>query len=200
MSNIRHPILTDTSALVALGMSDYWETAKTALKLTTTNICQTELKHHVRNNHEYAPNGSREHRLHHGSKRVLEAFDDGEYNFSVMTVVPAPSGADAGDESLLSEISQHPNTYRYVVLNDATCRDILRTTRDRERLSYRIVSPTYLLYVLFDNGELTKAEFCKGCGDMMKGEGWTNTGAIHEMWRSIPIDCSEYVEDRLLPE
>lgn len=200
MSNIRHPILTDTSALVALGMSDYWETAKTALKLTTTNICQTELKRHVRTNHEYAPNGSREHRLHHGSKRALEAFDDDECTFSAMTVVPAPSGADAGDESLVSEVSQHSDAYRYVVLNDATYRDILRTTRDQEGLSYRIVPPTYLLYVLFDNGKLTKAELCKECGDMMKGEGWTNAGAIHEMWRSIPVNCSGYVEDRLLPE
>ena len=200
MSNTRHPILTDTSALVALGMNDYWETAKATLMVTTTNICRTELKRHVRNNPEYAPNGSREYRLHHGSKRVLEAFDDDKYAFSSITVVPAPNGPDAGDKSLVSEVSQHPDAYPYVVLNDATCRDILRKTRDREGLSYRVVPPTYLLYVLYENGELTKAEFCQSCAGMMTGEGWTNTGAIHEMWRSIPVDCSEYVEDRLLPE
>lgn len=198
MTNTRHPVLVDTSALVALGMSDYWETAKATLRVTTTNICRTELKRHVRTNHEYAPDGSREHRLHHGSKRVLEAFDDGA--FSTVTVVPAPSGADAGDESLVSELSQHSSAYRYVALNDATYRDILRKTCDRNGLSTRVVPPTYLLYVLYDNGELSKAEFCLGCSGMMKGEGWTNVGAVHEMWRLIPVDCSEHVADRLLPE
>lgn len=200
MSSTRHPILADTSALVALGMSEFWETSKTSLKVTTTNICKTELKRHVRENHKYAPEGSRTYRLHHGSKRALEAFDDDECAFSVVTVVPAPTGADAGDESLVKEVSEHSEAYRYVVLNDATYRDILRKTRDREGLSFRVVPPTYLLYVLYDNDELTKAEFCRSCGEMMKGEGWTNTGAVHEMWRAIPVDCSEFVENRLLPE
>jgi hypothetical protein len=74
----------------------------------------------------------------------------------------------------------------------------VNTTASRQH--YRVVPPTYLLYVLYDNSELTKAEFCQGCSDMMKGEGWTNAGAVYEMWRSIPLDCSEYVDDRLLPE
>lgn len=72
--------------------------------------------------------------------------------------------------------------------------------RERENYSYRVVPPTYLLYVLYDTGKLTKDEFCHGCADMMMDEGWTNTGAVHEMWRSIPVDCSGYVDDRLLPE
>lgn len=46
---------------------------------------------------------------------------------------------------------------------------------------------------------LAKPSFV-GCSGMMKGEGWTNVGAVHEMWRSIPVDCSEHVVDRLLPE
>ena len=200
MSSTRHPILADTSALVALGMSEFWETSKNSIKVTTTNICTTELKRHVRENHKYAPEGTRTYRLHHGSKRALEAFDDAECTFSVVTVVPAPTGKNAGDESLVKEILDHSEAYRYVVLNDATYRDTLRKTRDREGLSFRVVPPTYLLYVLFDNDELTKAEFCRSCGEMMRGEGWTKSGAVHEMWRAIPVDCSEFVDDRLLPE
>jgi hypothetical protein len=130
----------------------------------------------------------------------LEAFEDGSCAFSVVTVVPAPTGADAGDESLVKEVATHADSYRYVVLNDSTYRDTLRATRDRDGLSFRVVPPTYLLYVLYDNDELTKAEFCRGCGEMMTGEGWTNAGAVHEMWRAIPVDCSGFVEDRLLPE
>lgn len=199
MSSTRHPILADTSALVALGMSDHWSTAKSQLRVTTTNICINELRRHVRESHEYAPEGSREHRLHHGSKRTLDAFDDDQPAFSVVTVVPAPSGEDAGDESLVEELSQNPSAYRYVVLNDVTYRDRLRDHRERNDLSYRVLPPTYLLYVLYDTDHLSQAEFCRGCADMMASEGWTNVGAVHEMWREIPVDCSSYVDDRFLP-
>lgn len=200
MSSTRHPILADTSALVALGISSHWETARSTLKLTTTNVCYKELQHHVRNASEYAPDGSREHRLHHGSKRALAGFDADQTAFTVVTVVPTPTGEDAGDESLVEELSQNPEAYRYVVLNDATYRDRLRSYRDRNDLEYTVVPPTFLLYVLFDAEELSKAAFCRGCAEMMRGEGWTNAGAVHEMWREIPVDCSPYVDASLLPE
>lgn len=200
MSSPRHPILADTSALIALGMSSYWETAKSTLKLTTTNVCKMGLKRHVRENHAYAPEGSRDYRLHHGSDRSLDAFDDSECSFSVVTVVPAPSGEDAGEESLYRELQQHHGSYSYVVLNDVKYRDRLRDMRDREGYGLRVVPPTFLLYVLYDNEQISKADFCRACEEMMRGEGWTNTGAVHEMWRSIPVDCRQYVDDSLLPD
>jgi hypothetical protein len=196
----RNPILADTSALIAIGMSSTWETAKEALKLTTTNICQKELKRHARTNHAYAPEDSREYRLHHGSTNVLDALASRDCSFSTVTVVPAPHGEDAGEESLLRELQQHPSPYRYVVLNDATYRDRLREYRKEHTLSYRVVPPTYLLYVLYDNDYLTKAEFCESCAEMMRGEGWTNVGAVHEMWRTIPVDCSPFLDADLLPD
>lgn len=200
MSSPRHPILADTSALIALGMSSCWETAKRTLKLTTTNVCQTELKRHARENHAYAPEDSRDYRLHHGSTRSLAAFDDSECSFSVVTVVPAPSGEDAGEESLSQELQQYPDSYSHVVLNDVTYRDRLRTMRDREEYEFRVVPPTFLLYILYDNDRISKPEFCRACEEMMRGEGWTNAGAVHEMWRSIPVDCRQYVDASLLPE
>lgn len=199
MTQIRHPILADTSALIALGMSEHWETARRSLTVTTTNVCRKELERHRRSTHEYAPEGSREYRLHHGSVRVLEACDDAESAFTVTTVVPTPSGEDAGEESLRRELERHPDPYQYVILNDATYRDRLRSSRDSSDFDYRVLPPTYLLYVLYDVGELTTAEFCRGCAAMMTGEGWTNAGAVHEMWRAIPVDCSPYVDESLLP-
>mgnify|MGYP000102449627 CR=1 FL=1 len=199
MSETRHPILADTSALIAVAMSDYWTTAEATLKLTTTNICRTELQRHVRENHEYAQAGTREHRLHHGSKRVLEAFDGNEAAFSTATVVPAPSGEDAGERSIETEIEQHGSAYQIVCINDAAARNRLQERQQQTGVSYRVVPPTYLLYVLLDTGELTKGEFCRGCAAMMRGENWTTKGAVHEMWRAIPVDCSEYVDDDLLP-
>ena len=200
MNSARHPILVDTSGLIAVGMSSQWETAKASLKLTTTNVCLKELQRHIRETPDYAPKGSRDHRLHEGSKQAVAAFDDDESEFTVVTVVPTPTGEDAGDESLVEELSQNPAAYRYVVLNDATYRDRLRAYRDRNELSYTVVPPTFLLYVLYDTGKVTKAEFCRACAEIMRGEGWTNAGAVHEMWREIPVDCSPYVDESLLPE
>jgi len=198
MSETRYPILADTSALVALAMSEYWTTAKNKLQLTTTNVCRKELKRHVRNNHEYAREGTREHRLHHGSKRALAAFDEESTAFTTVTVVPAPNGEDAGERAIEAEVEQHATAYQVVCLNDATARNRLQKRCQQTGGDYRVVPPTYLLYVLFDTGELTKGELCRGCGAMMSGENWTTKAAVHEMWRAIPVDCTGYVDDDLL--
>lgn len=200
MSQGRHPILADSSALIAIGTSDLWKLARDSLAVTSTNVCLTELRRHERESHEYAPDGSREHRLHHGSKRAVDAFDSDDAAFSAVTVVGVPSGTDAGERSIEKELSVNPAAYRYVVLNDAGARDRLRRKKERDDLSYSVVPPTFLLYVLFDNDVVTRAQFCSGCAELMKAEGWTNAGAVHAMWEGIPVDCSGYVEDRLLPD
>jgi len=68
-----------------------------------------------------------------------------------VTVIPTPIGEDAGDASLVGELSQNPEAYRYVVLNDATYRDRLSRYRERNDLMYSVVPTTFLLYVLYDN-------------------------------------------------
>lgn len=196
----RHPILADSSALVALATNEHWETARSSLRVTTTNVCHNELRRHERERREYAPEGSREHRLHHGSERALQAFEDEEAAFSVVTVVGTTSGEDAGERSIEAEVSRNPDPYRYVAIHDTDGRDRLRRQKERRELSYSVVPPTFLLYVLFDTDRLTRAEFCEGCAEMMTGEGWTNAASVYAMWESIPVDCSEYVEDRLLPD
>lgn len=200
MATERHPVLADTSALVALAMSTHWDTARTSLKVSTTNVCHDELKRHERERREYAPEGSREHRLHHGSRRALEAFEEDDCAFSVVTVVGTRSGEDAGERSIEKELSTNPDAYSYVVLHDTGGRDRLRRLKERQNLLFRVVPPTYLLFVCFDNDLLTRAEFCEGCADMMRGEGWTNAASVYAMWESIPVDCSDHVEDRLLPD
>lgn len=61
----------------------------------------------------------------------------------------------------------------------------------------QVVPPTSLLFVLYDQQKLSKQAFCEGCEDMMKG--WTNAGAIYEMWDQIPVDCTGHVDPDLLP-
>lgn len=200
MAGSRHPILADTSALIALAAADQWSAARGALRVTTTNVCRNELRRHVRDGREYAPEGSREHRLYHGSERALAAFEDDDAAFSVVTVVGVDGGEDAGERSLETELRTNGDAYRYVAIHDAGGRDRLRRLREREDCNFRVVPPTFLLYVCFDNDVLGKPEFCRACAAMIEGEGWTTASSVYAMWDAIPVDCSAYVDDRLLPD
>lgn len=195
----RHPILADTSGLIAIAMSECWDDARETLRVSTTNICEKELRRHTREQQEHAPEGSRAHRLYHGSERALDALEDSTTEFASVTVVPAPSGADAGEKSLKQELSTNPDPYGYVVLNDGTGRDMLRRLRDRTDEQYKVLPPTFLLYVLYDTDAIDKQQFCEACESMMQAEGWTNISAVHAMWEGIPVDCSGYIDERYLP-
>ena len=70
-SDTRHPLLADTSSLIAVANTDQWDVLAESLALTTTNVCKHGLQNHV-NSNTYAPGGSREQYLKRGSQRVLE--------------------------------------------------------------------------------------------------------------------------------
>ncbi|MFQ3294225.1 MAG: hypothetical protein ACI8VE_001294 [Natrialbaceae archaeon] len=56
-----------------------------------------------------------------------------------------------------------------------------------------------MLYVLFDNGLISKAEFCGATGQMIRTEGWTGYEVVKNAWASIPVDCSEFLDEDVLP-
>jgi len=61
-SEPRHPLLVDTSSLIAVANTDQWDMLKDAIRLTTTNVCKHELRNHADSN-QYPPEGSREQSL-----------------------------------------------------------------------------------------------------------------------------------------
>jgi len=103
----QYPILVDTDALIAVGNSSLWDCITENIGLTTTNVCQQELKRHYEQNRSHAPEGSRSYRLHHGSTRVLDALEDTETPLTRVVSVPRPHGADAGEQSLEQHLVQH---------------------------------------------------------------------------------------------
>jgi hypothetical protein len=168
------------------------------IQLTTTNVCYHELKRHVREMSEYAPEGTRERWVHDGSKRALEPFDDEETSFTTVPCVPRPHGEDAGEKSVKMEIEQNTELYRFAILMDAHGRRAInRVFGDAEETTGKAVAPTFLLYLLLDDGGCTVAEFCQACGEMLRGEGWTGYQAIQAAWEAIPVDCSQYLPDNL---
>ncbi len=197
----RHPVIVDTDALIAVANTSLWPRLRKTLNLTTTNVCYHELERHVRERSEYAPDGTRERWIHEGSKNALEPFDDDlNDSFTVVTCVPRPHGEDAGEKSIQTEIEQHIDGYRFAILMDKHGRrSINRAFEDGEETTGKAVAPTFLLYLLLDAGECTVGEFCQACGEMLRGEGWTGYQAIRAAWDAIPVDCSQYLSDELIP-
>lgn len=193
----QYPLLVDTDALIAVANSPLWELITEHIGLTTTNVCQQELKRHREQNHATAPEGSRSHRLHHGSTRALDALEDDETPLTRVVSVPRPHGADAGEQSLKQLLGQYPNAVDYVILMDAYGRrSIRREIRNRE-LAARVVPPTFLFYILYDNDLISRTEFCEACAELLKREGWTGYNAVKAAWEAIPVDCSDIIDPGL---
>ena len=53
----RYPLLVDTDALIAVANSPLWDLISEHIGLTTTNVCQQELKRHREQTTEHAPEG-----------------------------------------------------------------------------------------------------------------------------------------------
>lgn len=198
-SAVRHPILVDTSALIAVANTNLWTDICNQLKLTTTNVCERELNRHVEENNEYAQEGSREYQLRYGSQNALDALADDDVPFTSVPCVPRPHGADAGEESIRREVVQNTDEYRVVVVMDHEGRRAIRRTLEREGVSKPVVAPTYLLYLLYETGTITRKAFCEACGEMLQSEGWTGYRAVKTAWEAIPVNCSDLLDDELLP-
>jgi hypothetical protein len=195
----RYPILVDTDALIAVANSSVWPQITAHVGLTTTNVCKQELKRHAENTRETAPEGSRPYQLHYGSRTALDALEDDETPLTQVTSVPRPHGADAGEESLRQEVVQNPGAIDYVILMDATGRRSIRRAVDDQAGDIRVVTPPFLFYILYDNDIISRREFCEACGELLEREGWTGYNAVKAAWKGIPIDCSDILDDHLLP-
>ncbi|WP_246989596.1 hypothetical protein [Halorientalis marina] len=195
----RYPILVDTDALIAVANSSVWPQITAHVGLTTTNVCKQELKRHAENTRETAPEGSRPYQLHYGSRTALDALEDDETPLTQVTSVPRPHGADAGEESLRQEVVQNPEAIDYVILMDATGRRSIRRAVDDQAGDIRVVTPPFLFYILSDNELISRREFCEACGELLEREGWTGYNTVKAAWKGIPIDCSDILDDHLLP-
>lgn len=197
----RHPIIADTDALIAVANTSLWSTILDTLTITTTNVCLLELKRHRRETPTYAAERSRDHWLYNGSDTALSAFKDSTTEaFSVVTCVPRPHGKDAGEESIRREIEANPGTYRFAILMDHTGREMLRRTFAAQKTPGQAVAPPFLLYLTMKAGASSRKEFCEACENLLQGEGWTGYKAVQAAWEAIPVDCSDVVDDELLPE
>lgn len=77
-------------------------------------------------------------------------------------------------------------------------RSIRRVVQDRD-LDIRVLAPTFLFYILYDNDLISREEFCEACAELLETEGWTGYQAVQAAWDGIPVDCSDITDTELLP-
>lgn len=196
----RHPVVVDTDALIAVANTSLWPRITEHIRLTTTNVCIQEMKRHVRENSEYAQEGTRERWVRDGSVAALEPFTtDSNEAFTTVSCVPRPHGEDAGEESIRREVKQYPETYTFAILMDSEGRDSINRVFDEQSGNGKAVAPPFLLYLLLETDACTVQEFCEACGELLRGEGWTGYQAIQAAWEAIPVDCSPHLSSDLLP-
>ncbi len=83
---------------------------------------------------------------------------------------------------------------------DAAGRRSIRRAVDGRDLEIQVVAPTFLFYVLYDTERISRQTFCEACEKLFVREGWTGYQAVKAAWEGIPVDCSDTVEEGLLPE
>lgn len=138
-------ILVDTDALIAVANTSLWDYVR-RIKMTTTNVCKSELGRHAEGRDDY---------LREGAKAVLEEIDNDDGNIEVVPSVPRPHGKNAGETSIAQQMAQSPDEYDTVVMMDADGRDRIRRNSD-----VSVLPPTYLFYILYDNDVVSRTEFC----------------------------------------
>jgi len=189
-------LLIDTDALIAVGNTDCWEAVFHEVGLTTTYVVKGELERHIKEG-KNSPEGSPDWYRYNGSRRAIEGVDSG--SISLINTVPKPHGKDAGEESLRTQVAQEGDRYDAVFLMDREGRECIRKTADSNGYDVKIPSPAFPLYIAYDNGLLSKKEFCEVNQEIIENEGWTGYRAVKVMWEGIPVDCSAYVEPDYLP-
>ena len=190
------PLLIDTDALIAVGNTDCRNEVFHGIGLTTTYVVKGELERHVEEG-ENSPEGSQEWYRYNGSRHALDGIENG--SISLVNTVPKPHGKDAGEESLRIQVAQEGEEYDAVFLMDREGRESIRRTSESNGYDVKIPSPAFPLYIVYDNGMISKKEFCEACRDIIENEGWTGYRAVKVMWDGIPVDCSEFVETEYLP-
>lgn len=191
---VRHPVLADTSSLIAIANTDHWPLVAASVNLPTTNVCRHELRNHVQT-HPYPPDGSREHYLKTGAQRALDHLDTEGSTFTRVTVVPRPHGPDAGEQSLRQEVAEHPDEYEVVSILDEAARRSLRRLIQEVGSDIDVVGPPFLLYILLANDRLSREAFCEATAQMIRTEGWTGYETVKSAWASIPVDCFDILGD-----
>ena len=189
-------LLIDTDALIAIGNTEIRDTVFFEISMDTTYVVKKELERHVEEG-KTSPEGSRDRYRYEGSKGALEGIDDG--SLSLVNTIPKPHGKNAGEESLRIQIAQQGDEYDAVFVMDADGRDSIRKTAESNGYDVKTPSPAFPLYIAYDNGMVSKEEFCETNQKIIENEGWDGYRAIRVMWDGVPVDCSAYVDPEYLP-
>ena len=186
MSVTPHPILVDTTSLLAYCKTNYAESLFQTLTMTTTNVCNEEAKRQKGNSDRYEHNQACE--------RYLELLTQ-EKNPDVYYVEAYKSYVeDQGEQTLESVFRSHPSTVKFILLFDFDAIESFNELKSEiggDALNTKIALPNYAFEILRNAGDMTTEEYCKATYQMGVAENWMEKHALK--FNSVSeVNCPQF--------
>lgn len=173
MASSPHPVLVDTSSLIAYCKTTYDEMVFQQLRMSTTNVCNEEVTRQK--------GASTYHEHQQACNRYLELLraeknPDIEYIESY-----EPYVENQGEETLETVFRRYPQEVKYILLFDFEAIErfeSVKSTIGGQAIDTKISLPNLAFEILRRNGKMSDDEYCKATYQMGIEEGWMNRHAL----------------------
>lgn len=180
------PILVDTSALVAICKTCYDRQVYDTLQMSTTNVCNEEIKRQKDKRNSYC------HRQ--ACERYLELLRENSNPDVCYVEDYKPHVENQGEQTLEEIFREYHEDVKYILLFDFDAIerfDELKREISGEALNTRIDLPNYAFERLRRDGFMTDSEYCKATYQMGVEEGWMKKHALK--FDSVSdVDCPQF--------
>jgi hypothetical protein len=181
-----HPILVDTSSLIAFCKTSYDEFLFGNLAMTTSNICNEEVKR------QKGPSDELEHRT--ACQRYIDLLSQEKNPDIHYTGDYKPYVEDQGEKSLEDIFRHHPDAVDYILLFDFDAIESfeeLKSDLGGSAVNTKISLPNHAFELLRQGHKITDDEYCKATYQIGCGEGWMKKHA-QKFDAVSPIDCPQF--------
>lgn len=180
------PILVDTSSLVAYCKTSYDERLFRELSMSTTNVCNKEVKRQKDQQDSYPGRQACERYLD-----LLRTHRTPDVTF----VEPyRPSVEDQGERSIETVLEAHPDSIDYILLFDFEAIERLEELKAEiggAALNTKVSLPNFAFELLRRNDRMTDEEYCEATYQMGVEEGWMKRHALR-FDEVSSIDCPQF--------
>lgn len=180
------PVLVDTTSLVAFCKTDYDEFLFRRLAMSTTNVCNEEVKRQEGVSDRY------EHRM--ACDRYLQLAAQENNPDTIYVEAYEPYVEDQGERSLETVFRAHPDAVEYVLLFDFDAIESFERLRHElgsAARNTRTSLPNHAFELLRREDVVTTEEYCQATYQLGVAEGWLKRHA--QRFDSVsPVDCEEF--------
>ena len=181
-----NPVIVDTSSLIAFCKTSFDEVVFSTISMTTTNVCNEEVKR------QKGMTDALEHRS--ACERYLELLRQnknpdivhwGDYKHHV---------ENQGEKSLIELLEAYPTMIDYILLFDFDAIERFQQAKvdiGADAANTKISLPNYAFELLRQRGDITQDEYCKATYQMGTAEGWMKRHAL-KLDDVSSVNCPEF--------